>query len=134
MAIKNNQNISLEVLKEKLEEQFPIYQFEMNDNSLTAIASPTIKLNIVAMSDGEEFWITEAVPFIFKMVIVITLITMFAYWVQLQGWHWAINIGLYVVAFIVLGYIANWFYGLVYANDYKDFKPKIRNAIKEISE
>lgn len=132
MAIKNNKSISLEALKSTLEKSFPDYNFEINGNALTVIYAPNTKLNIVAV--GEEFWTVEAVPFNFKMVIVIFCIATFAYWVQQQGWHWGINIVLYAIAFVALGYIANWLYGLLYQRNYQKFKPQIIQKIKEMAE
>jgi len=132
MAIKNNQAIDLETLKEKLEQMLPDYTYEINGNAITVIYTPNTKLNLVKVDD--EFWTTEAVPFNFKMVVVIFCITTFAYWVQQQGWHWGINIALYIAAFVALGYIANWLYGLMYAKNYSKFKPTIIKAVKEIVE
>ena len=109
MRIKNNQNIDLENLKLALEKDLPGFKYEINGNAVTAIKDDKTKINIVQV--GEEYWAVEAVPFQFKLVVVLVLITIFAYWVQLQNWYWAVNVGLYVGAFIVLGYVSNWLFG-----------------------
>lgn len=132
MAIKNNQSLDLETLKTKLEKSLPDYQYEINGNALTVAYAPNTKLNVVQM--GEEFWTVEAVPFNFKMVIVIFSLSTFSYWVIMQDWHWGINIALFILAFIALGYVANWLYGLMYAKNYSKFKPKVIKAVKEIVE
>lgn len=132
MKIKNNQNIDLEGLKKILEKQLPDFKYEINGNAVTAIKNKETKINIVQV--GEEYWAVEAVPFQFKLIVVLVLITMFAYWVQLQGWHWAINVGLYLAAFIVLGYISNWLFGLIYSKKFKDFKSKLFNTLKNFLE
>ena len=132
MKIKNNQNIDLEGLKQILEKQLPDFKYEINGNAVTAIKNKETKINIVQV--GEEYWAVEAVPFQFKLIVVLVLITMFAYWVQLQGWHWAINVGLYLAAFIVLGYISNWLFGLIYSKKFKDFKSKLFNTLKNFLE
>ncbi len=132
MKIKNNQNIDLEGLKKILEKQLPDFKYEINGNAVTAIKNKETKINIVQV--GEEYWAVEAVPFQFKLIVVLVLITMFAYWVQLQGWHWAINVGLYLAAFIVLGYISNWLFGLIYSKKFKDFKSKLFNTLKTFLE
>ena len=132
MAIKNNQSVGLTTLQQQLEIAFPNYDFEINGNALTAILNIQTKLNIVEM--GEEYWVVEAVPFTFKMVVVVVIITIFAYWVQMQNWHWGINIGLYLIAFIALGYMANFLYGFLYRNNYKEFKPAIIEKVKELVE
>lgn len=132
MAIKNNQNINLETLKKKLEKTLPDYQYEINGNALTVTYQTNTKLNVVEM--GEEFWTVEAVPFNFKMVIVIFSLSTFSYWVIMQDWNWLINIALFILAFIALGYIANWLYGLMYAKNYSKFKPKVVKAVKEFAE
>lgn len=128
MKIKNVQNIDLENLKQILEKQLSDYKYEINGNAITAIKNENTKINIVQV--GEEYWIVEAVPFMFKLVIVLVFITIFAYWVQLQGWHWAINVGLYVGAFIILGYVSNWFFGVFYAKNFKEFKSKLLDTLK----
>lgn len=132
MKIKNNQNIDLEGLKKILEKQLPDFKYEINGNAVTAIKNKETKINIVQV--GEEYWAVEAVPFQFKLIVVLVLITMFAYWVQLQGWHWAINVGLYLAAFIVLGYISNWLFGLIYSKKFKNFKSKLFNTLKTFLE
>lgn len=132
MAIKNNQNIDLETLQKKLKKRLPDYEYEINGNALTIAYQPNTKLNIVQM--GEEFWTVEAVPFNFKMVIVIFALSTFSYWVIMQGWSWGINIALFIAAFIALGYIANWLYGLMYAKNYQKFKPKVVKVVKELVE
>lgn len=132
MKIKNNQNIDLEGLKKILEKQLPDFKYEINGNAVTAIKNKETKINIVQV--GEEYWAVEAVPFQFKLIVVLVLITMFAYWVQLQGWHWAINVGLYLAAFIVLGYISNWLFGLIYSKKFKNFKSKLFNTLKNFLE
>lgn len=128
MRVKNNQNIDLENLRKVLEKQLPDFKYEINGNALTVIKNDQTKINIVQM--GEEYWAVEAVPFQFKLVVVLVLIAMFAYWVQLQGWHWLVNVGLYLAAFIVLGYISNWLFSLIYKKNFKIFKPKLLNALK----
>ena len=130
MKFKNKQNIDLKNLKQALEKQLPDFQYEINGNAVTAIKDDETKINIVQV--GEEYWAVEAVPFQFKLVVVLVLITMFAYWVQQQGWHWAINIGLYFGAFIVLGYISNWLFGVMYSKKFKGFKPEVFNTLKTI--
>lgn len=132
MRIKNKQEITIEILQKRLERALPEYQYEIHKNAITAIKEEKAKMNIVQMEG--EYWVVEAVPFQFKLVIVVVMISMFAYWVQLQGWHWAINIGLYVAAFVVLGYVANWFYGWMYSKDFKDFKPKLISTLKNLLE
>lgn len=132
MAIKNNQSIDLPTLQKRLSKDFPKYDFEINDNAITASLDDKTKLNIVSMEG--ELWIVEAVPFTFKMVVVVFAITFVAYWVQLQDWHWGINIGIYLVAFIALGYIANFLYGFLYKKNFKDFKPAIIEKVKAIVE
>ena len=132
MKIKNNQNINLEKLKEILENELPDFKYKINNNAVTVIKSDDRKINIVQV--GKEYWAVEAVPFQFKLIIVLVLITMFAYWVQLQGWYWAVNVGLYVAAFIVLGYVSNWLFAMIYFKKFKDFKFKLlktlENALK----
>ena len=132
MKIKNNQNINLEKLKEILENELPDFKYKINNNAVTVIKNDDTKINIVQV--GKEYWAVEAVPFQFKLIIVLVLITMFAYWVQLQGWYWAVNVGLYVAAFIVLGYVSNWLFAMIYFKKFKDFKFKllktIENALK----
>ena len=128
MRIKNTKNIDLNFLKNQLEKQLPDYKFEINENAVTAIKNEDTKINIVQV--GEEYWAVEAVPFQFKLVVVLVLITMFAYWVQMQGWHWAINVGLYVFAFIVLGYVSNWLFGVIYFKKFKDFKSKLFDTLQ----
>lgn len=130
MRVKNNQNIDLENLKNLLKKQLPDYEYEINGNAVTAIKNDDTKINIVQM--GEEYWVVEAVPFQFKLVVVLVLITIFAYWVQLQGWHWTVNVGLYLGAFIVLGYVSNWLFGVMYSKNFKDFKPKLIDALKNV--
>jgi hypothetical protein len=132
MKIKNNQHIGLKELMQLLEKQLPSYKYEINGNAITVIQDEETKINIVQV--GEEYWVVEAVPFFFKLIVVVVLITIFAYWVQLQGWHWGINVGLYVGAFILLGYVSNWLFGWIYAKNFKDFKPllllELKNALK----
>jgi hypothetical protein len=132
MKIKNNQNINLEKLKEILENELPDFKYKINNNAVTVIKNDDTKINIVQV--GKEYWAVEAVPFQFKLIIVLVLITMFAYWVQLQGWYWAVNVGLYVAAFIVLGYVSNWLFAMIYFKKFKDFKFKLlktlENALK----
>ena len=132
MKIKNNQNINLEKLKEILENELPDFKYKINNNAVTLIKNDDTKINIVQV--GKEYWAVEAVPFQFKLIIVLVLITMFAYWVQLQGWYWAVNVGLYVAAFIVLGYVSNWLFAMIYFKKFKDFKFKLlktlENALK----
>ncbi len=132
MRIKNQKQLSIETLKKQLEKTLPQYHYEIHKKTVTAIKDEKAKMNIVQMDD--EFWMVEAVPFHFKLVVVIVLISIFAYWVQLQGWYWMINVGLYLIAFIILGYVANWFYGWMYAKDFKDFKPKLMNTLKKLLE
>lgn len=141
MKIKNNKNIELEQLEKQLNRALPDYEYQINGNALT-VGNPqkdkkgepkeSTKINIVKVDD--EFWIVEAVPFMFKLVMVTVLITLFAYVVQMQGWHWGVNVGLYVIAFVVLGYFVNWFYGLIYAKDFKTFKPEVIAKLKSIVE
>ena len=132
MKIKNNQNINLEKLKEILENELPDFKYKINNNAVTVIKNDDTKINIVQV--GKEYWAVEAVPFQFKLIIVLVLITMFAYWVQLQGWYWVVNVGLYVAAFIVLGYVSNWLFAMIYFKKFKDFKFKLlktlENALK----
>jgi len=128
MKFKNSQKIDLENLKQILEKQLPDFEYEINGNAVTAIKNEETKINIVQV--GEEYWAVEAVPFQFKLVVVLVLITMFAYWVQMQGWHWTVNVGLYVGAFIVLGYISNWLFGVIYFKKFKEFKPKVFETLK----
>ena len=128
MRIKNTKNIDLNFLKNQLEKQLPDYKFEINENAVTAIKNEDTKINIVQV--GEEYWAVEAVPFQFKLVVVLVLITMFAYWVQMQGWHWAINVGLYVLAFVVLGYVSNWLFGVIYFKKFKAFKSKLFDTLQ----
>ena len=132
MKIKNNQNINLEKLKEILENELPDFKYKINNDAVTVIKNDDTKINIVQV--GKEYWAVEAVPFQFKLIIVLVLITMFAYWVQLQGWYWAVNVGLYVAAFIVLGYVSNWLFAMIYFKKFKDFKFKLlktlENALK----
>ena len=132
MKIKNNQNINLEKLKEILENELPDFKYKINNNAVTVIKNDDTKINIVQV--GKEYWAVEAVPFQFKLIIVLVLITMFAYWVQLQGWYWAVNVGLYVAAFIVLGYVSNWLFAMIYFKKLKNFKFKLlktlENALK----
>ena len=130
MKIKNSKNIDLENLKILLEKQLPDCKYEINGNAITVIKNENTKMNIVQV--GEEYWVVEAVPFQFKLVVVLVLITMFAYWVQLQGWHWTTNVGLYVLAFIVLGYISNWLFGIIYFKNFKDFKPNLFDTLKTL--
>ncbi len=132
MQIKNQNELSIEILKKKLEEILPEYQYEIHKNAITATKEEKAKMNIVQME--KEYWVVEAVPFQFKLVIVVVMISMFAYWVQLQGWHWAINVGLYISAFVILGYVANWFYGWMYSKYFKDFKPKLILTLKKLLE
>ena len=132
MRIKNNRNIDLENLKQILEKQLPDFKYEINGNAVTAIKNDKTKINIVQVD--EEYWAVEAVPFQFKLVVVLVVITTFAYWVQLQGWHWAVNVGLYLAAFIILGYIANWLFGLIYSKKFKDFKSKLFDTLKNTLE
>lgn len=128
MRIKNTQNIHLENLKQILEKQLPNYKYEINGNAITVIKNEKTKINIVQV--GEEYWAVEAVPFMFKLIVVLVLITIFAYWVQLQGWHWSINVSLYLGAFILLGYVSNWLFRVIYANSFKHFKPKLFDTLK----
>ena len=128
MRIKNNQNIDLENLKLALEKDLPGFKYEINGNAVTAIKDDKTKINIVQV--GKEYWAVEAVPFQFKLVVVLVLITIFAYWVQLQNWYWAVNVGLYLGAFIVLGYLANWIFGIIYAKNFKYFKSEVLNSLK----
>ena len=128
MKIKNNQNINLEKLKEILENELPDFKYKINNNAVTVIKNDDTKINIVQV--GKEYWAVEAVPFQFKLIIVLVLITMFAYWVQLQGWYWAVNVGLYVAAFIVLGYVSNWLFAMIYFKKFKNFKFKLLKTLK----
>ena len=128
MRIKNNQELDLLSLKNKLEKELPKYKFEVNGNAITASKKEDVKMNIVEVE--KEFWVVEAVPFQFKLIVVIILISLFAYWVQSQGWHWGINVSLYVAAFVVLGYAANWIYGVIYAKKFKKFKLELKNTLK----
>ena len=130
MKIKNNQNINLEKLKEILENELPDFKYKINNNAVTVIKNDDTKINIVQV--GKEYWAVEAVPFQFKLIIVLVLITMFAYWVQLQGWYWAVNVGLYVAAFIVLGYVSNWLFAMIYFKKFKDFKFKLLKTLENI--
>ena len=130
MRIKNTENVNLEILKTRLEKELPDYKYEINGNAVTVSKNEDTKINIVQV--GEEYWAVEAVPFQFKLVVVLVLITMFAYWVQMQGWHWSTNVGLYVGAFIVLGYISNWLFGLIYFKKFKNFKEILFNALKNL--
>lgn len=130
MRIKNQKELTIETLKKKLEKSLPEYQYEIHKNAITVVKEEKAKINIVQVD--QEFWVVEAVPFQFKLVIVVVMISMFAYWVQLQGWHWIINIGLYIAAFVILGYVANWFYGWMYSKDFKEFKPKLISTLKNL--
>lgn len=132
MAIKNNKSIDIHTLKDQLKKALPDYDYEMNKDALTVGLNPETKINIVEINN--EFWIIEAVPLMFKMVTTVTVITIFAYWVQMQGWHWMVNVGLYFVAFVALGYVTNYIYGFIYRNKYKTFKPTLINKIKELVE
>jgi hypothetical protein len=132
MAIKNNKSIDIETLKNQLEKDFSDYNYEINKNALTVGLNEDTKINIVAIN--EEFWVIEAVPVNFKMLTTVIIITIFAYWVQMQDWNWMINVGLYFVAFIALGYITNYLYGLLYRNKFKNFKPVLIQKIKELVE
>jgi len=62
----------------------------------------------------------------------LVVITTFAYWVQLQNWHWLVNVGLYLTAFIILGYISNWLFGVIYSKKFQNFKPQILNTLENI--
>ncbi len=132
MAVKNNKSLDLPTLQKKLEKEFPDYDYKINQNALTVGLNEKTKLNIVAME--KEFWIIEAVPYTFRMVVIVSFITFFAYWVQMQGWHWGINIALYVVAFAILVYVANYLYGFIYKKKFEDFKPKVIEKLREIAE
>mgnify|MGYP000530705854 CR=1 FL=1 len=132
MAIKNNQSIDIATLKDQLKKALPDYDYEINKDALTIGLNESTKLNIVEMNN--EFWIIEAVPLNFKMFSVVIIITIFAYWVQIQDWHWMVNVALYFTAFVALGYLTNFLYGFIYRNRYKNFKPTIINKIKELAE
>jgi hypothetical protein len=129
MAIQNNKSIKLDELKIDMKKEFKDYSFEIHKNALTIGSSKNTKLNVVEV--GEEFWIVEAVPFPFKIAVVLSFMGLIAYLVQLQGWHWGINLVLYFAALIILGYVANWLYRLVYYKNYKEFKPAIIKALKK---
>jgi len=132
MAIKNNQSINIETLRDQLKKALPEYEYEINKNAITISLNQDTKINVVEMND--EFWIIEAVPVFFKMLSVVVVITIFAYWVQMQEWHWMINVGLYFIAFIALGYLTNYLYGFLYRNKFKNFKPVVIEKIKELVE
>lgn len=132
MAVQNNKSIQLDKLKIEMKKEFPNYTFEIHKNALTIGFSENTKLNIVPV--GEEFWIVEAVPFTFKIAIGFFFMIMIAYLIQMQGWHWGINLLLYLTTIILLGYITNWIYRLVYYKNYKLFKPAIIKALKSITE
>jgi hypothetical protein len=132
MAIKNNQSIDINTLKDQLKKVLPDYDYEINKDALTVGLNESTKLNIVEMNN--EFWIIEAVPLNFKMLTVVAIITVFAYWVQMQGWHWMVNVGLYFTAFVALGYLTNFLYGFIYRKKYKAFKPIVIEKIKELAE
>lgn len=132
MAVKNNKSIDLPTLQEKLEKAFPDYSYEINRNALTVALNEKTKLNIVAVE--KEFWIIEAVPYTFRMVVIVSVITIFAYWVQMQGWHWGINLAAYAMAFVILVYVANFLYGFVFKKNFENFKPKVIEKLKEIAE
>lgn len=132
MAIQNNKAIKLEDLKIEMKKEFTNYSFEIHKNALTIGFSKNTKLNIVQV--GEEFWIVEAVPFTFKIAVALSFMGLIAYLIQLQGWHWGINLVLYFIALVLLGYFTNWLYRLVYYKNYKAFKPAIIKSLKQLVE
>lgn len=132
MAIKNNKSIDITTLRDQLKKAFPDYEYTINKNALTIGFNQDTKINVVEMNN--EFWIIEAVPLNFKMLTTVTIITIFAYWVQMQGWNWMINVALYFIAFIALGYITNYIYGFLYRNKFKNFKPIVIKKIKKLVE
>lgn len=132
MAIKNTQALTTAQLAERLARDLPDYTYTATPQAVTATDPDGIQLNIVAMNDGAEYWIVEAVPYIFKLVTVVTLIALFAYPIQLRGWHWAVNLGLYLLLFATLSYVANFLYGLLYRRQYRTFKPQLRSTVQRI--
>ena len=132
MAVQNNKAIELDTLKIEMKKEFPDYTFEIHKNALTIGLSSNTKLNIVEV--GEEFWIVEAVPFPFKVGIGLFFMILIAYLIQSQGWHWGIDLVLYFITIILLGYITNWIYRLVYYKNYKLFKPAIIKTLKRLVE
>lgn len=129
MVIQNNKSIQLEELKKDMKIEFKNHYFEINKNALTISFSKNTKLNIVSI--GKEFWIVEAVPFPFKIAVVLSFMGLIAYLIQLQEWHWGIDLILYFFTLIFLGYATNWLYRLVYYKNYKVFKPTIIQALKK---
>lgn len=130
MKIKNTKNIALEDLKKQMGEELSQYQYSINTNALTVEKSEKVKMNIVKME--EEYWATPAVPFVFKGTITLISISLLAYQIQGFGWHWAINVGVYMAAFVLLGYVINWFYETLYAKDFKPFKTEVTTTLKKI--
>lgn len=133
MAIKNNKSIDISALRSQLKKDFPDYEFKINGNAVT-VSNDKVKLNVVSMGEGQEFWIVEAVPFNFKMMMLIFILSFFVYWVQQQDWHWGVNIALYLGAFVGLGYLIDFLYAQMYRHAYKDFKPAIIGKVKELVE
>lgn len=132
MAIPNAQALTPAQLAERLAQALPQYTYTATPQAITATDADGLQLNIVAMNDGTEYWIVEAVPYIFKLVTVVTLIALFAYPIQLRGWHWAVNIGLYLLLFAVLSYVANFLYGLLHRRQYRTFKPLLRDTVRQL--
>lgn len=132
MAIRNHQSLNTTELAHKLAQRLPQYTYTATAEAVTATHPDGMQLNIVAMNDGTEYWITEAVPYIFKLVTVVTLIALFAYPIQLRGWPWTTNLALYVLLFATLSYVANFLYSLLHRRQYRHFKPEIRDAVQQL--
>lgn len=132
MAIHNHQSLNTTELAQQLAQRLPQYTYTATTEAVTATHPDGMQLNIVAMNDGTEYWITEAVPYIFKLVTVVTLIALFAYPIQLRGWPWTTNLALYVLLFATLSYVANFLYGLLHRRQYRHFKPEIRQAVQQL--
>lgn len=130
MRVKNEQKITLEELKKQMEKELSQYEYDINENALTVAKSEKVKMNIVKME--EEYWVTPAVPFVFKGTVTLISISLLAYKIQNFGWHWAVNVGVYMAAFVLLGYVVNWFYVALYAKDFKPFNAEITVALKAI--
>lgn len=130
MRVKNVKEIGLEELKKQMEEKLSQYKYDINENALTVAKSEKVKLNIVKMES--EYWVTPAVPFVFKGTVTLISISLLAYKIQDFGWHWAVNVGVYMAAFVLLGYAVNWFYAALYAKDFKPFKAETTTALKSI--
>ena len=130
MRVKNEREIGLEELKKQMEEKLSQYKYDINENALTVTKSEKVKMNIVKMEN--EYWGTPAVPFTFKGTVTLISISLLAYKIQDFGWHWAVNVGVYMVAFVLLGYVVNWFYMALYAKDFKPFNAETAAALKGI--